>query len=106
MSLAKDTSFQTFWLRCIDGEGVPPPMRAGHRYQVIGEVTTHIDGRPLDKCDERWVLTVGEAGEQEYFKSRFIPEADFSVWRLSNLQARIASLKAELDAIGEPDGRF
>ena len=94
------------WVYCIDSEGVPPPLRSGHRYQVIGEVTKHIDGRPLDKSDERWVLTVGEAGEQEYRKSRFIPEAEFKEWRYTDLSRRLAAIRAELAALEEPDGRF
>jgi hypothetical protein len=100
------SDFEPFWVRCIDGEGAPPPLRSGHRYQAIGEVTTHIDGRPLDKADERWILTVGEAAAQEFFKSRFIPEVEFKEWRYADVSRRLAALRAELDELEADNGRF
>lgn len=102
----REPQFASFWVRCINAEGTPPPLRAGARYLVIGEVTTYIDGRSLDKADECWVISVGEAGAPQYFKSRFIPEGEFKEWRLARVKAGLASLRAELEAIGEPDGRF
>ena len=102
----REPEFVSFSVRCINAEGAPPPLRAGARYLVIGEVLTHIDGRPLDKRDERWILSVGEAAPQEFFKSRFVPEDEFKEWRLARVKAGLASLRAELDAIGEPDARF
>jgi|SRR5208283_2520748 len=103
---AAAAEFRPFWVRCIDAEDSPPPLRAGARYQVIGEATMYIDGRPLNKDDERWIVSVGEAGAQEFYKSQFVPEAEYNNWRITRLKAAVASLKAELEEIGEPDGRF
>lgn len=102
----REPQFASFLVRCIDAEGAPPPLRSGASYPVIGEVTTYIDGRQRNKGDECWILSVGEAAPQEFFKSRFVREDEFIDWRIKNLEARLASVKAELEAIGEPDGQF
>lgn len=104
---AAAAAFKPWWGRVIDAEDAPLSIKAGARYQVIGEETKHIDGRPLNKADERWILAeTADIPGQEVLKSRIVPEDEFIGWRIRNVKAGLASLKAELDAIGEPDGRF
>jgi hypothetical protein len=99
---AAGPEFKTIMVRCINAEDAPPPLQAGGLYPAIGEVTENIDGRPLDKRDHRWILSVGEAAPQEFRKDRFMPEAEYLGWQVKRLQRQIASLAAELVALGVP----
>ncbi len=104
---AAGPEFRPWWGYCIDGEGTSV-IKAGHRYQVIGEVLHHIDGRSLDKSDERWLVAgisneLTESGSGgEVSKSRIMPECEYLGWRVTGLQRQIVRLTAELDALGVP----